>query len=238
MPVGDKVRVLIVDDVADTRENVRKLLQFEGDIEVVGAARTAKEGIELVQELDPDVVLMDINMPDMDGIAATEDHPPEVAPNAGRDSLRAGGPELHASRHAGGRARFPDEASHGGRSRSLPCGAAVRWRTTSDGKNKAGRPRTGCQDHAGGATDYRRRGERAGPSRDTSTAPRVAPVAPRWRSTSLLPCTSDDTRVVLVDASLQYGDVAMFFNEQGKNTLLDIAPRVWTNWTRKPSKRS
>ena len=37
---------------------------------------------------------------------------------------------------------------------------------------------------------------------------------------------NDDTRVVLVDASMQYGDVAMFFNEQGKNTLLDIAPRV------------
>src|SRR5512143_1527664 len=72
MPSGDKVRVLIVDDVADTRENVRKLLQFEADIEVVGAARSGQEGIQLSQELDPDVVLMDINMPDMDGIAATE----------------------------------------------------------------------------------------------------------------------------------------------------------------------
>ncbi len=72
MPSGDKVRVLIVDDVADTRENVRKLLQFEADIEVVGAARTGQEGIQLSQELDPDVVLMDINMPDIDGIAATE----------------------------------------------------------------------------------------------------------------------------------------------------------------------
>jgi pilus assembly protein CpaE len=37
---------------------------------------------------------------------------------------------------------------------------------------------------------------------------------------------NDETRVVLVDANLQYGDVAMFFNEQGKNTILDIAPRV------------
>jgi pilus assembly protein CpaE len=37
---------------------------------------------------------------------------------------------------------------------------------------------------------------------------------------------NEDTRVVLVDAKLQYGDVAMFFNEQGKNTILDIAPRV------------
>src|SRR5512135_3764872 len=72
MASGEKVRVLIVDDVAETRENVRKLLQFESDIDVVGAARSAMEGIQLSQELDPDVVLMDINMPDMDGISATE----------------------------------------------------------------------------------------------------------------------------------------------------------------------
>src|SRR5512143_2080910 len=72
MASGEKVRVLIVDDVADTRENVRKLFQFESDIEVVGAARSGMEGIQLSQELDPDVVLMDINMPDLDGISATE----------------------------------------------------------------------------------------------------------------------------------------------------------------------
>src|SRR5512143_2845478 len=69
---ADKIRVLIVDDIAETRENVKKLLQFESDVEVVGAARSGKEGIQLAQELDPDVVLMDINMPDIDGIAATE----------------------------------------------------------------------------------------------------------------------------------------------------------------------
>ena len=69
---ADKIRVLIVDDIAETRENVRKLLQFEADVEVVGAARSGKEGIQLAQELDPDVVLMDINMPDIDGITATE----------------------------------------------------------------------------------------------------------------------------------------------------------------------
>src|ERR1044071_6003447 len=72
MAAGDKIRVLIVDDVSETRENVRKLLQFESDVDVVGLARTGKEAIQLSQELNPDVVLMDINMPDMDGISATE----------------------------------------------------------------------------------------------------------------------------------------------------------------------
>jgi pilus assembly protein CpaE len=72
MAAGQKVRVIIVDDIAETRENVRKLLQFEADIEVIGAAKSGKEGIEFSKEQDPDVVLMDINMPDMDGISATE----------------------------------------------------------------------------------------------------------------------------------------------------------------------
>src|SRR5688572_9862498 len=69
---ADKIRVLIVDDIAETRENVRKLLQFESDVEVVGTARTGKEGMQLAGDLDPDVILMDINMPDIDGITATE----------------------------------------------------------------------------------------------------------------------------------------------------------------------
>src|SRR5512134_2355233 len=72
MPTGEKIRVMIVDDVSETRENVRKLLQFESDVDVVGAARAGKEAIQLSLDLNPDVVLMDINMPDMDGIAATE----------------------------------------------------------------------------------------------------------------------------------------------------------------------
>lgn len=71
MAAGQKIRVLIVDDIAETRENVRKLLQFEVDIEVAGVAKSGKEGIELSQEYDPDVVLMDINMPDMDGYSLT-----------------------------------------------------------------------------------------------------------------------------------------------------------------------
>jgi CheY-like chemotaxis protein len=124
MPAGDKVRVLIVDDVADTRENVRKLLQFEGDIDVVGAARTAKEGIELVQELNPDVVLMDINMPDMDGIAATEAIR-QRSPQAQVSFCRCRATKLHAPRHACRRAGFPDQASDGGRS---DRGREAQWR--------------------------------------------------------------------------------------------------------------
>ncbi len=71
--MSEKIRVLIVDDIAETRENIRKLMQFESDIDVIGAARTGKEAIILASELLPDVITMDINMPDIDGLTATEE---------------------------------------------------------------------------------------------------------------------------------------------------------------------
>ena len=70
--MADHIRVLIVDDIPETRDHLTKLLGFESDIEVVGAASSGTEALTLAARLTPDVVLMDINMPDMDGIAATE----------------------------------------------------------------------------------------------------------------------------------------------------------------------
>lgn len=67
-----KIRVLIVDDIAETRDNLEKLLFFEKDIEVIAKAGTGREAVTMAKQYQPDVVLMDINMPDMDGIAATE----------------------------------------------------------------------------------------------------------------------------------------------------------------------
>ncbi|MBX6342010.1 MAG: response regulator, partial [Thermomicrobiaceae bacterium] len=71
MSQGSTIRVLIVDDVAESRDNVEKLLRFEPDIQVVGKAARGQEGIDLAARLQPDIILMDINMPDMDGITAT-----------------------------------------------------------------------------------------------------------------------------------------------------------------------
>jgi pilus assembly protein CpaE len=66
------IRLLIVDDIPSTRENLQKLLAFADDIEVAGTAADGKEGLEAAHRLQPDIVLTDVNMPVMDGIQLTE----------------------------------------------------------------------------------------------------------------------------------------------------------------------
>jgi DNA-binding NarL/FixJ family response regulator len=65
------VRVLLVDDVEEVRHNLRTALTISGDIEIVGEAANGLEAIRLTESLQPDVVLMDLEMPVMDGYEAT-----------------------------------------------------------------------------------------------------------------------------------------------------------------------
>lgn len=67
-----KIKILIVDDIVETRENIKRLLFFEQDMQVVAEAGNGEEAIKQAERLQPDVILMDINMPVIDGIAATE----------------------------------------------------------------------------------------------------------------------------------------------------------------------
>ena len=66
------IRLLLVDDHTLVREGLRSLLAAYNHLEVIGEAENGTEAIELARRLDPDVVVMDINMPDMDGIEATK----------------------------------------------------------------------------------------------------------------------------------------------------------------------
>jgi pilus assembly protein CpaE len=72
MTTTAKLRIMLVDDSAETREYLRKLLQFESHIELVGMAANGKNAVDLALEVKPDLILMDINMPVMDGISAAE----------------------------------------------------------------------------------------------------------------------------------------------------------------------
>ena len=67
----NKIKVLIVDDHAIVRQGLRTLLELMDDISVVGEAANGKIAIDLVSQIHPDVVMMDLMMPEMDGITAT-----------------------------------------------------------------------------------------------------------------------------------------------------------------------
>jgi pilus assembly protein CpaE len=220
MADGDKIRVLIVDDVSDTRENVRKLLTFESDIEVVAAARTGKEAIQLAQESNPDVVLMDINMPDMDGIAATEQIRQKLPSvqvvilsiqndqNYMRKAMVVGARDFLT------KPPNPDELV-----------AAIRraGKVSREERSKSSQVFVSPQ----GIPNLAMKSSRLSRGKIIQVYSPKGGTGCTTIAVNLAVCLhNDETRVVLVDANLQFGDVAIFLNEQVKNSILDLAPRV------------
>lgn len=67
-----KIRVLVVDDSSTMRQLVTRALEADGDIEVAGSARSALEARELIKQLNPDVMTLDVEMPEMDGLSFLE----------------------------------------------------------------------------------------------------------------------------------------------------------------------
>lgn len=218
---GEKFRVLIVDDVSETRENVKKLLQFESDVEVVGTARTGKEAIQFSGELNPDVVLMDINMPDMDGIAATEAiREKHQAVQVVILSVQSDQNYMRRAMLAGAR-DFLTKPPMGDELISAIRRAGEMAQTE---KSKAARvqqvvPVAGVP---GGAASY------GGPRGKIVVvySPKGGTGCTTLAVNLALTLNNSDTKVALVDGNLQFGDVAVFVNEQGKNTVVDLAPRA------------
>jgi NarL family two-component system response regulator LiaR len=72
-PEAQLIRVLIVDDMPQVRQDLRVLLQLSNEIQVVGEAADGQEAITQAKLLNPDVVIMDLEMPILDGIQATSE---------------------------------------------------------------------------------------------------------------------------------------------------------------------
>jgi two-component system response regulator NreC len=72
LSMSDPIRVVLVEDHQIVREGLRALLEGQDDIEVVAEADNGKDGVALVQQHQPDVAVMDLNMPELDGVEATK----------------------------------------------------------------------------------------------------------------------------------------------------------------------
>jgi pilus assembly protein CpaE len=228
--MADQIHVLIVDDIPETRDHLAKLLGFETDIEVVGAAASGREALEMAARLKPDVVLMDINMPDMDGIAATERLAAEV-PTAAvvMMSVQGEADYLRRSMLAGAREFLVKPFS------SDELTSSIRQVYTREREKLS---RIGVQPAMAGTASG------AGPAagralvagrEDTEPGRIVAVFGPKGgvgRTTlavnlAVAAATELGQRTCLVDASFQFGDVGVLLNLNPKNkSIADLAPEL------------
>ena len=71
--MSEKIRILIADDHQLFRDGVKALIRSAEDLTVIGEATTGKQAVQLADQLTPDLILMDVQMPDLNGIAACYD---------------------------------------------------------------------------------------------------------------------------------------------------------------------
>jgi pilus assembly protein CpaE len=210
--MADLISVLIVDDIAQTREYLGKLLGFESDIEVVGEAASGAEAIEMGLRLEPAVVLMDFNLPDMDGITATERLAARL-PTAAIIIMSVQGDTdyLRKAMLAGAREFLIKPFS------ADELVTSVRTVSARE-REKLGRM-AGRQASSNGHLETRAVAQRGhlvtvfspkGGVGRTTVAVNVAVAA----------ATTLGKRVCLVDASLQFGDVGVLMNLSPKNKTL------------------
>jgi pilus assembly protein CpaE len=217
----DRIKVLIVDDISETRDHLTKLLGFESDIDVVGAAASGAEAITMAVALVPDVVLMDINMPDMDGIATTE-LLAEKCPTAAvvMMSVQGEADYLRRSMLAGAREFLVKPFS------SDELNASIRqvWSRERDKQSRIAAPIAAAAAGGGGG---------GAPGGEPGIV--VAVFSPKGgvgRTTiavnlAVAAASLGGRRVALMDASFQFGDVGVLLNLNPKNkSIADLAAQL------------
>jgi pilus assembly protein CpaE len=213
------IRVMIVDDIQQTRETVVTTLQFQEQIEVVATATNGRQAIEKARETRPDVILMDVNMPDMDGITATKSIV-QIVPTAQvvvltvqddpdymRKAMLAGARDfltkpptiddlLGAVQRAGALAR---EAQLHAPPVPLPSADSS--------------ARIILKDYGLGKII-------------TLYSPKGGAGCTLLAANLAVALNSDESQVAIVDGNLQFGDIPVLFNEKSKNSIADLAPRA------------
>ena len=219
--MADTIRVIIVDDLVETRENVRKLLQFEQDVEVIAQAGTGEDAILLAQEHQPDIILMDINMPGIDGIGASQKIS-ESVPQAQIIimSVQSDSDYLRRAMLAGARDFLTKPFS------GDELIAAVR---RVHAKRPA-RPTARTSSSQGGhsqTADYQ--DEQASLAQGNVIAvfsPKGGCGCTTTAINTAVSLAKQGHQTVLVDASLQFGDVAVMLNMKPITSLVDVSSRA------------
>ncbi len=222
---GEKIRVLIVDDIPETRENLRKLLYFESDIEIVGTAADGREAIEKAQSLQPHIVLMDINMPDMDGITASQQIK-QVAPACQviMMSVQSEADYLRRSMLAGATDFLTKPFS------SEELSSSIRRVYKMGASRRAAMPAAAPPTAEPGAP-----AEAAAPARRERSGGKLLMIfSPKGGTgcstiaTNLAVALQQVTskKVALVDLSLQFGDLDVLLNLQAQRSIADAVAQV------------
>jgi pilus assembly protein CpaE len=223
MTATDKISLIIVDDIPETRDNLRKLLYFESDIEIAGVAANGREAIQVAKTLQPNIVLMDINMPDMDGISASEQIS-RVAPGSQviMMSVQSEADYLRRSMLAGAMdfltKPFTSEELVSSIRRVYEMGASRRAiapsQAAAEGDRPSGKVASGRRPSSGGKIllIYSPKGGTGCSTVATNLAIALHQVTSK--------------KVALVDASLQFGDSGVLLNLQGNHTIADATCKI------------
>ncbi|MBI4320753.1 MAG: response regulator [Chloroflexi bacterium] len=211
MPNSDKITVLIADDILDTHENLKKLLYFERDLEVIGSAMDGQQAVDLVKQFHPDVVLMDINMPGLDGITATERIQTLGVPSQIiMMSVQGETDYLRRSMLAGAREFLIKPFSGEELADSVRRVNKLRGDRVARGADPHPGPPS-FQPHGSGGRVITVFSPKGGVGRTTIIC-NLAVALREWTA----------KRVAVVDCNLQFGDVGILLNIQSSKTIADL----------------
>lgn len=222
---NEVITILLVDDIPEARENIKKMIAFEPDMKVIGSVGTGREGVAMARELKPNIIIMDINMPDMDGIQATTLITESVPTTAVIMMSVQNDPDyLRRAMLAGARNFLPkpvsmDELYNTIRTvhiRNKPIAAQYAAFSAAAGGAAAAKAIA-----ATAAGDENRAGNIVvvySPQGGTGCTTVAANLA-----SGLM---KEGIRVLLVDADLQFGDIGVFLNLQAQSTIVDLARAV------------